>query len=55
MAKAKLARKVEISKRLSFCLRLHAPHFYPDICTSGSVRGVDVLLYGNDLTAFFFL
>jgi len=42
MAKAKRARKVETPKQPSLCLRLCAPYFYPDICKSGSVRGIEV-------------
>ena len=41
MIRAKRAHKVETLKQPSCYLRLRAPHFYPDILKSGSVRGVE--------------
>jgi len=39
MEMAKRARTAETPKQTSHPLRPYAPHFYPDIRTSGSVRG----------------
>jgi len=43
MAKAKRAHNAETLIQPSLRLRLRASYFYPDIGTSGSVRGVDAL------------
>jgi hypothetical protein len=48
-ANAIWAHMAETPKQTSVCLRSRAPYFYPDIRTSGSVRGVDVLLHGRIL------
>jgi len=42
MVRAKRAHNVETLKQPSCYLRLRAPYFYPDICKSGSVRGIEV-------------